>query len=229
MNPKCHRCQKTVFPVEKLSCLDKAWHKGCFNCETCRMTLSMKTYKGYQKLPYCNTHYPTTQFTAVADTPENLRLKKNTTNISNVVYHRDFEKEKGKFTAVADDPETLRNKKTQQQASDLAYAKKTQPNIPLYDPPSASSRDPAPVPAPIQAPVPPEPEEARSPPAVPSQESGPKYIAIYDYTAADDDEVSFIEGDVIVNGEHIDDGWMTGTVSRTGETGMLPSNYVEQA
>jgi len=228
MNPKCHRCSKTVFPVEKLSCLDKYWHKGCFNCETCHMTLSMKTYKGYQKLPYCNTHYPTTQFTAVADTPENLRLKKNTTNISNVVYHRDFEKEKGKFTAVADDPETLRNKKTQQQASDLAYAKKTQPNIPTYEPP-ASSRDPG-VPAPIQAPPPPEDERSPPPPqSAPPPSSEPRYIAIYDYAAADDDEVSFIEGDIIINGEIIDDGWMTGTVTRTGEHGMLPSNYVEKA
>lgn len=87
------------------------------------MTLSMKTYKGYNKLPYCNTHYPSTKFTAVADTPENQRIKKNTANQSSVVYHKDFEKEKGRFTSVADDPETLRIKKTQKQASDLAYQK----------------------------------------------------------------------------------------------------------
>ena len=60
------------------------------------------------------------------------------------------------------------------------------------------------------------------------QPSGGRYIAVYDYTAADDDEVSFQEGDVITNCEIIDDRWMTGTVERTGETGMLPSNYVEQ-
>ena len=123
MNPKCHRCTKTVYPVEKLNCLDKYWHKGCFNCETCHLTLSMKTYKGYNKLPYCNTHYPSTKFTAVADTPENQRIKKNTANQSSVVYHKDFEKDRGKFTSVADDPETLRIKRTQKQASDLAYQK----------------------------------------------------------------------------------------------------------
>lgn len=50
---------------------------------------------------------------------------------------------------------------------------------------------------------------------------------MYDYTAGDDDEVSFQEGDRIINSEIIDEGWMTGTVERTGETGMLPSNYVE--
>lgn len=51
--------------------------------------------------------------------------------------------------------------------------------------------------------------------------------AMYDYTAADTDEVSFKDGDVIVNVQSIDDGWMYGTVQRTGKTGMLPANYVE--
>lgn len=50
---------------------------------------------------------------------------------------------------------------------------------------------------------------------------------MYDYTAADDDEVTFIEGDIIINVEVIDEGWMTGTVQRTNQHGMLPSNYVE--
>ncbi|KFW81522.1 LIM and SH3 domain protein 1, partial [Manacus vitellinus] len=51
------------------------WHKACFHCETCKMTLNMKNYKGYEKKPYCNAHYPKQSFTMVADTPENLRLK----------------------------------------------------------------------------------------------------------------------------------------------------------
>ena len=51
--------------------------------------------------------------------------------------------------------------------------------------------------------------------------------AIYDYTAADNDEVSFKDSDVIVNVQSIDEGWMYGTVQRTGKTGMLPANYVE--
>ncbi len=29
------------------------WHKACFKCQTCNMTLSMKNYKGFDKLPYC--------------------------------------------------------------------------------------------------------------------------------------------------------------------------------
>ncbi|KAM8854787.1 nebulin isoform 9-T9 [Spinachia spinachia] len=65
--------------------------------------------------------------------------------------------------------------------------------------------------------------------SVPSHPSttGKTVRAIYDYGAADNDEVSFKDGDVIVNVQAIDEGWMYGTVQRTGKTGMLPANYVE--
>uniref|UniRef100_A0A0M3IUY9 LIM zinc-binding domain-containing protein n=1 Tax=Ascaris lumbricoides TaxID=6252 RepID=A0A0M3IUY9_ASCLU len=55
MNKICARpeCGKTVYPLEELKCLDKVWHKQCFKCSVCGMTLSMKNYKGYNKLPYC--------------------------------------------------------------------------------------------------------------------------------------------------------------------------------
>ncbi|XP_054621706.1 uncharacterized protein LOC129174112 [Dunckerocampus dactyliophorus] len=52
MNPQCDRCRKIVYPTEKVSCLDKNWHKGCFHCEVCKMTLNMKNYKGYDKLKH---------------------------------------------------------------------------------------------------------------------------------------------------------------------------------
>lgn len=54
-----------------------------------------------------------------------------------------------------------------------------------------------------------------------------RYRAVYDYTAADGDEVSFVDGDEIVDVEQIDEGWMYGRVTRTGQQGMLPANYVE--
>ncbi|XP_049340919.1 nebulin isoform X49 [Astyanax mexicanus] len=65
--------------------------------------------------------------------------------------------------------------------------------------------------------------------SVPSHPSttGKTVRAMYDYSAADNDEVSFKDGDVIVNVQSIDEGWMYGTVQRTGKTGMLPANYVE--
>ncbi|XP_048834928.1 nebulin isoform X16 [Brienomyrus brachyistius] len=68
-----------------------------------------------------------------------------------------------------------------------------------------------------------------APSSVPSHPSttGKTVRAMYDYAAADDDEVSFKDGDVIMNVQSIDEGWMYGTVQRTGKTGMLPANYVE--
>ncbi|KAG9471886.1 hypothetical protein GDO78_022405 [Eleutherodactylus coqui] len=65
--------------------------------------------------------------------------------------------------------------------------------------------------------------------SVPSHPSttGKTFRAVYDYRAADGDEVSFKDGDTILNVQTIDEGWMYGTVQRTGKTGMLPANYVE--
>ncbi|KAM5152119.1 nebulin isoform 9-T10 [Mantella aurantiaca] len=65
--------------------------------------------------------------------------------------------------------------------------------------------------------------------SVPSHPSttGKTFRAMYDYRAADDDEVSFKDGDTIMNVQTIDEGWMYGTVQRTGLTGMLPANYLE--
>lgn len=51
--------------------------------------------------------------------------------------------------------------------------------------------------------------------------------ALYEYAAAEADELSFGEGDTLVNCEQVDDGWMMGTNPKTGASGLLPSNYVE--
>ncbi|XP_036195037.1 LIM and SH3 domain protein 1 isoform X3 [Myotis myotis] len=129
MNPNCARCGKIVYPTEKVNCLDKFWHKACFHCETCKMTLNMKNYKGYEKKPYCNAHYPKQSFTMVADTPENLRLKQQSELQSQVRYKEEFEKNKGKgFSVVADTPELQRIKKTQDQISNVSLKKGTAQN-----------------------------------------------------------------------------------------------------
>ena len=52
-------------------------------------------------------------------------------------------------------------------------------------------------------------------------------VALYDYAAADADEVSLQEGDVIVDVTEAEEGWLTGTVARTGVRGTLPTNYVK--
>uniref|UniRef100_A0A182WBW3 EGF-like domain-containing protein n=1 Tax=Anopheles minimus TaxID=112268 RepID=A0A182WBW3_9DIPT len=47
----------TVAPCHTFHQSDRScpptWHKTCFKCHECGMTLNMKTYKGFNKLPYC--------------------------------------------------------------------------------------------------------------------------------------------------------------------------------
>ncbi|XP_071156373.1 LIM zinc-binding domain-containing Nebulette-like isoform X21 [Mytilus edulis] len=393
MNPPCAKCTKIVYPTEKLNCLDKIWHKGCFKCQSCNMTLNMKNYKGYNKFPYCNAHYPTTKPTQVADTPENRRIadntkiqsniayhkdfeegkgkyiqiedpvemkqnmknqenislikyheeferskgaimqvpdtvemqrhKKNVENFSLVKYHEDFERQKGKKMTVVDDPETQRVRQNTQNFSQVTYSGhkdqlrdmeykrpaeqvndvRVRPNpgsIHNYDPvrdqqqnqgtPYSSRNSGAVVydsntgrdgegsvenpasqrkvgsisdydpindrwgsvtgqysagtqqprnqpPPPQQYAQPPPPQEAdrfsgkgeqdESESSYDTTGKGMVCRAAYDYVAADDDEVSFNEGDHIIFCQPIDAGWMEGTVEATGRRGMLPSNYVE--
>lgn len=260
MNPNCARCGKIVYPTEKVNCLDKFWHKACFHCETCKMTLNMKNYKGYEKTPYCNAHYPKQSFTMVADTPENLRLKQQSELQSQVRYKEEFEKNKGKgFSVVADTPELQRIKKTQDQISNIKYheefeksrmgpsggeglepERRDSQDGGSYRRPQEQQQPPHHIPA--SAPVYQQPQQQQvaqsyggyKEPAAPGSiprcapgGGGKRYRAVYDYSAADEDEVSFQDGDTIINVQQIDDGWMYGTVERTGDTGMLPANYVE--
>jgi hypothetical protein len=92
--------------------------------------------------------------------------------------------------------------------------------------PRRSSQPQAAAPSAFQSPGPP---RQVQPGGRPSQ-TGQKmrcYQAMYDYESQDSDEVSFRDGDIIINAAFIDEGWMTGTVHRTGQSGMLPANYVE--
>jgi len=55
---------------------------------------------------------------------------------------------------------------------------------------------------------------------------GVKARALYDYQAAEDNEITFDPDDIIRNIEMIDDGWWLGD-GPDGKRGMFPSNYVE--
>lgn len=55
----------------------------------------------------------------------------------------------------------------------------------------------------------------------------PQFVAIFDYNKADDDEITILEGDGLVETLAIDEGWMEGKNLRTGLYGMFPSNYVQ--
>ncbi|XP_077010482.1 nebulette isoform X6 [Tamandua tetradactyla] len=267
MNPPCARCGKVVYPTEKVTCLDKYWHKGCFHCEVCKMALNMNNYKGYEKKPYCNAHYPKQSFTTVADTPENLRLKQQSELQSQVKYKRDFEESKGRgFSIVTDTPELQRLKRTQEQISNVKYhedfektkgrgftpvmeepgAERTRRDAQLLDAAAYKGARPHVVgverrPGFVVAPVLPGAYQQSHSPGYgymhptsmasmrPTQHSPNlrTYRAMYDYSAQDEDEVSFRDGDYIVNVQPIDAGWMYGTVQRTGKSGMLPANYIE--
>lgn len=94
---------------------------------------------------------------------------------------------------------------------------------------------------------PPPPSEVEAPPAVPPHfmekvvDDGPrrlgpqppavpphyieKVIAVYDYTADKDDELTFSENAVIYVLKKNDDGWWEGVMD--GMTGLFPGNYVE--
>ena len=52
------------------------------------------------------------------------------------------------------------------------------------------------------------------------------YIAQYSYVVQEDAEVDFSTDDRIIDPELIDEGWMIGTVEKTGKRGLLPSNCV---
>ncbi|KAK7093035.1 LIM and SH3 domain protein F42H10.3-like isoform X3 [Littorina saxatilis] len=319
MSKKCAKCTKTVYPTEELKCLDKVWHKACFKCESCGMTLNMKNYKGYEKLPYCNAHYPTSRPTQVADTPESRRIAENTKIQSQVKYHADFERQKGHKTSVADDPETARIRQNTAIQSNINYwgvkeqrdaMEGRRPNEAIDDgqrsytagerrsytdqdrrsytdqdrrsythdqdrrsytddrrsytddrrsytdntttisnpgrrqPGSIADYDPMTQNRPGMTAAPPgyqaHPEPVRQPPQPayqPPVQPPPPQVqkskglvckAMYDYQAADSDEVSFMDGDLIIECTPVDAGWMTGRVERSGQYGMLPSNYVER-
>ncbi|NXH35056.1 LASP1 protein, partial [Myiagra hebetior] len=162
-------------------------------------------------------------FSVVADTPELQRIKKTQDQISNIKYHEEFERSRmGPSPGEGSEPERRNSQESgsyrraaEQQQQPLHHG---QPGAPVYQQqqplPSQSYgyKEPA-APASTQ----------RNAPAG----GGKRFRAVYDYNAADEDEVSFQDGDTIINVQQIDDGWMYGTVERTGDTGMLPANYVE--
>merc|ERR1711915_320562 len=44
-NPKCRKCEKTVYSAELINAGKLSWHKRCFKCESCGFKLT----KGAQK------------------------------------------------------------------------------------------------------------------------------------------------------------------------------------
>jgi len=299
---KCGKCEKTVYPAEELKCHDKYWHKGCLKCTVCGTTLNIKNVKGYDKMPYCNVHYPQPKPTVVADNPEMQRIRLLTDIQSNAKYHEDFNKSKGKFTVVADDPALTRAKEQQRIVSQAEYTGKrkdstshalaqdddqpsngnntsnrgsntSEPRVgrvadydPMNDARGSLARGYEPTSQALHATKfevnqrnvvqsnlksdsnvhgnknlhhqhedKPQPlshnihhdDQPKQDSHGDNRPARMKVRALYSYKAAEQDEISFNEGDTLVECEQIDDGWMLGRNLKTGEQGLLPSNYVE--
>ncbi|OSS50862.1 hypothetical protein B5807_04128 [Epicoccum nigrum] len=71
------------------------------------------------------------------------------------------------------------------------------------------------------------PQEVEEPAAAPQAagHSGPTATAIYDYEAAEDNELSFPEGATITGVEFPDEDWWLGNFN--GASGLFPANYVQ--
>ncbi|NXI33828.1 LASP1 protein, partial [Sterrhoptilus dennistouni] len=162
-------------------------------------------------------------FSVVADTPELQRIKKTQDQISNIKYHEEFERSRmGPSPSEGSEPERRGSPESG------GYRRAEQPHQqhqPHHGQPAANV---------YQQQPPPSQSYGYKEPAAPASSQrnaqpggGKRFRAVYDYNAADEDEVSFQDGDTIINVQQIDDGWMYGTVERTGDTGMLPANYVE--
>lgn len=197
------------------------------------------------------------KFTQVADDPEMLRIKQNTKIISNVAYHGDLQRkaemeQKRQLNENGQSEQQLQQQPSVQQNVDY---KNANPRPPSYQPPPPVINS---GPTKIDYEPPASTYSARNSQTLiyssdkgemastPTQQIigsvhdmdpvnhnygslGRVYRAMYDYEAQDVDEVSFIDGDLIINVSNLDGGWMTGQVKRTGKVGMLPANYVQLA
>lgn len=85
--------------------------------------------------------------------------------------------------------------------------------------PAAPAAAVADIPAP--PPVPVHPEEPKQ------QSQGNVAVALYDYAAEEDNEISFVEGDTITQIEFVSDDWWQGLAANGKTVGLFPANYVE--
>ncbi|CAO3664153.1 unnamed protein product [Rhizopus stolonifer] len=78
------------------------------------------------------------------------------------------------------------------------------------------------VPAPRAVPPPPP-----TAPVEEQEEVGKAAIALYDYEAGEDNEISFNEGDTVTQIEFVSDDWWQGLAPNKKDVGLFPANYVE--
>ncbi|KAL0348296.1 UNVERIFIED_CONTAM: LIM domain-containing protein WLIM1 [Sesamum angustifolium] len=54
---KCVGCNKTVYPIEKVSVNGTAYHKACFKCSHGGCTISPSNYIAHEGVLYCKHHH----------------------------------------------------------------------------------------------------------------------------------------------------------------------------
>ncbi|KAJ7298643.1 hypothetical protein O6H91_08G109000 [Diphasiastrum complanatum] len=54
---KCVACQKTVYPIEKVSVEGHSYHKSCFKCSHGGCVISPSNYQAHEGGLYCRHHY----------------------------------------------------------------------------------------------------------------------------------------------------------------------------
>jgi len=64
-NAKCDICGKTAYPLESVTAIEKTFHKLCFKCTVCGITLNLKNFKGFEGKIYCTTHTPKVKATSI--------------------------------------------------------------------------------------------------------------------------------------------------------------------
>ncbi|KAG9338351.1 hypothetical protein JZ751_025910 [Albula glossodonta] len=118
----CARCKNTVYPAEKINCIDQNWHKACFHCEICKMVLTANNFVSHQKRPYCQVHNPRNNtFTSVYETPVNINAKKQARAVSEIKYREEGEKFMSTFHYDMRSKEVEHARKVNQLASQNAY------------------------------------------------------------------------------------------------------------
>ncbi|XBI47464.1 hypothetical protein VPH35_111405 [Triticum aestivum] len=54
---KCAACQKTVYPLEKLTLEGECYHKSCFKCSHGGCILTTSSYAALNGILYCKIHF----------------------------------------------------------------------------------------------------------------------------------------------------------------------------
>ncbi|XP_041939746.1 nebulin-related-anchoring protein [Alosa sapidissima] len=119
----CARCGFTVYPAEKINCMNQNWHKTCFHCEVCKTVLTAKNFVSHQKRPYCQVHNPKNNtFTSVYETPININAKKQAEAVSELKYREEGERFKSTFHYDMRSQEMELARRASQMSSQVAYS-----------------------------------------------------------------------------------------------------------